>query len=108
MSRQDIAFGAAILGAALVAAGAADYAAGWVFVVGGAGVLLAALVSAGTRGSLLLGLVGAWLLLSPLMEWATQQWNLFLAGIAVVALGTLVGAAGTQEEMFDEAGGSGG
>lgn len=108
MNRQDMAFGAAVVGAVLLVAGVADYPAGWVFVVGGAAVALAAVASAGTRGSLLLGLLGGWLLVSPLIGWAAQQWNLFLAGIAAVTLGILVGAAGSKEEAFGEGAGSGG
>lgn len=87
-----------------MAAGAADQAEAWVFLSGGAGVLLSGVLCIGTRGSVLMGLLGIWLLVSPATGWAAAQWNLLLAGIAAVTLGVLVGAVGSTRDPAAEVG----
>lgn len=94
MRRSEAGFVAAVTGAVLVAAGAAAFHPTWLPVTGGAVALLAGLLSLGRRGSLMLALVGAWMVLSAFLPWAAAPWNLMLGGLAVVALGFLSGAAG--------------
>lgn len=94
MRRSEAGFVAAVAGAVLVAAGAAAFHPTWLPVAGGAVALLAGLLSLGTRGSLVLAVVGGWMVLSAFLPWAAAPWNLMLGGLAVVALGFLSGAAG--------------
>ena len=101
MSRSATGFGASVAGALLVACGAAAYAPGWVLAAGGAVALLSGLASLGRRGSLLLGLAGAWLLVSAFLPWAAAPWNLMAGGLVVLGLGFLVGATWTPPEDGD-------
>ena len=99
MKRQDSALIAAVLGALLVAAGTVGVESTALVALVGAAAAVAGLVSMGTRGSAALMTVGAWLVISGLMDVAVTTWNLLLGGLMVASLGFLVGAVGTSVEV---------
>lgn len=99
MKRQDSGFAAAVAGAVLVSAGALQLLSGGLVTAVGAAAAGAGLASLGTRGSVVLALVGAWLLVSGIGGVAVASWNLMASGLAVTALGFLVGAVGSAAEL---------
>lgn len=95
MARRESGFVAAVVGALLVACGAAAYHPAWLLAAAGAVAVLAGLLAVGQRGSLPLALAGGWLILPVFLPWAAAPWNAMLGGLALLAFGFASGAEGT-------------
>lgn len=100
--RHELGVGACAVGALLMVAGVLGYAWDWVFLASGSAAGLFGLLSLGGRGSVLILLLGGWLLISPFVGWAAAQWNLLAAGIALLAVGFLAAAVGARAPATEE------
>lgn len=94
--RTWLAVAAAVLGGVLMAVGAADVTAGWLFAVLGGLAALAGLVNLGQRGGVSLLASGLW----PVAFWVAglaEQWVLLSGGLLVVTAAFVVVAAAAPE-----------